>query len=131
TEGSLKEEMGLEETFFNSTTPHISPSNHKPGFPGFYALIPFVLLMLIGCVVAMVFYIRRRARLDELRHRLIPLYSYDPAEGPEDWRGDGREYEELTHKGKSCPNITSQCLPNQRCSSSRGHFGSLHVLSAQ
>uniref|UniRef100_A0A4W6CRU5 UPAR/Ly6 domain-containing protein n=1 Tax=Lates calcarifer TaxID=8187 RepID=A0A4W6CRU5_LATCA len=37
----------------------------------------------------------------------------------------------LQYKGKSCTNITSQCLPDQRCSSSRGHFGSLHVLSAQ
>ncbi|XP_070829141.1 protein Bouncer-like [Chaetodon trifascialis] len=37
----------------------------------------------------------------------------------------------LQHKGKSCPNITSQCLPDQRCSSSRGRYGSIHVLSAQ
>ncbi|KAK5867182.1 hypothetical protein PBY51_011697 [Eleginops maclovinus] len=37
----------------------------------------------------------------------------------------------LQHKGKSCPDISSQCLPDQRCSSSKGHFGSLHVLSAQ
>ncbi|XP_054475933.1 protein Bouncer-like isoform X2 [Anoplopoma fimbria] len=37
----------------------------------------------------------------------------------------------LQHKGNSCPNITSQCLPDQRCSSSRGHYGSLHILSAQ
>ncbi|XP_044048731.1 protein Bouncer isoform X1 [Siniperca chuatsi] len=37
----------------------------------------------------------------------------------------------LQHKGKSCPNITSQCLPDQRCSSSRGHYGSIHILSAQ
>ncbi|XP_042352514.1 protein Bouncer-like [Plectropomus leopardus] len=37
----------------------------------------------------------------------------------------------LQHKGKSCPNITSQCLHDQRCSSSRGHYGSLHILSAQ
>ncbi|KAL3061325.1 hypothetical protein OYC64_009494 [Pagothenia borchgrevinki] len=37
----------------------------------------------------------------------------------------------LQHKGTSCPDISSQCLPDQRCSSSRGHFGSLHVLSAQ
>ncbi|KAF3855010.1 hypothetical protein F7725_023065 [Dissostichus mawsoni] len=37
----------------------------------------------------------------------------------------------LQHKGTSCPEISSQCLPHQRCSSSRGYFGSLHVLSAQ
>ncbi|TDH09482.1 hypothetical protein EPR50_G00087290 [Perca flavescens] len=37
----------------------------------------------------------------------------------------------LQQKGKSCPKITSQCLPDQRCSSSKGHYGSLHILSAQ
>ncbi|XP_041651244.1 protein Bouncer-like isoform X1 [Cheilinus undulatus] len=37
----------------------------------------------------------------------------------------------LQQKGKSCPNITSQCLPHQRCSSSRGHYGPIYVLSAQ
>ncbi|KAM4572563.1 small integral membrane protein 29-like isoform 1-T2 [Odontesthes bonariensis] len=78
----------------NNTTPHISPPYSKPGFPGYYALIPFVLLTLIGCIVAVVFYIRRRSRLDELRHRLIPLYSYDPAEDQEEWGESGREDEE-------------------------------------
>uniref|UniRef100_A0A3B5AZF8 UPAR/Ly6 domain-containing protein n=1 Tax=Stegastes partitus TaxID=144197 RepID=A0A3B5AZF8_9TELE len=37
----------------------------------------------------------------------------------------------LQHKGKPCTNTTSQCLPDQRCSSSRGRYGSIHVLSAQ
>lgn len=37
----------------------------------------------------------------------------------------------LQHKGKSCPNNTSQCLPHQHCSSSRGRYGPVHVLSAQ
>uniref|UniRef100_UPI0037E8CE3B protein Bouncer n=1 Tax=Semicossyphus pulcher TaxID=241346 RepID=UPI0037E8CE3B len=37
----------------------------------------------------------------------------------------------LQHKGKPCPNMTSQCLPDQRCSSSRGRFGPIHILSAQ
>ncbi|XP_077939018.1 protein Bouncer-like [Gasterosteus aculeatus] len=37
----------------------------------------------------------------------------------------------LQHKGQSCLNITSQCLPDQRCSNSRGRYGSLHILSAQ
>ncbi|XP_072241336.1 small integral membrane protein 29-like [Leuresthes tenuis] len=79
---------------FNNTTPHVSPSFGKPGFPGYYSLIPFVLLTLIGCIVAVVFYIRRRSRLDELRHRLIPLYSYDPAEDQEEWGEAGRDDEE-------------------------------------
>lgn len=37
----------------------------------------------------------------------------------------------LQDKIKSCPNMTTQCLPGQRCSSSRGFYGSVHVLSTQ
>uniref|UniRef100_A0A3Q3N3Q6 UPAR/Ly6 domain-containing protein n=1 Tax=Mastacembelus armatus TaxID=205130 RepID=A0A3Q3N3Q6_9TELE len=37
----------------------------------------------------------------------------------------------MQHKDKSCPNITSQCLPSHRCSSSRGYYGSVHIVSAQ
>lgn len=37
----------------------------------------------------------------------------------------------LQHKSKSCTNITSECLPHQHCSSSRGRYGSVHVLSSQ
>lgn len=33
-------------------------------------------------------------RLDELRHRLIPLYSYDPAEEQEDWGDADKEDDE-------------------------------------
>ncbi|KAK9516501.1 hypothetical protein VZT92_024425 [Zoarces viviparus] len=89
------EEIKHTEMHFNHTTPHISPPNPKPGFPAYYALIILVLLILIACVMAMVVYIRKRSRLDELRHRLIPLYSYDPAEEQEEWEDAGREEEEL------------------------------------
>ncbi|KAM9375607.1 small integral membrane protein 29-like [Pholidichthys leucotaenia] len=88
--------MDQKDMHINHTTPHVSPS-HKPVFPGTYALIPFILLLLIGCGLAMAFYIRRRIKLDDLRHRLIPLYTYDPAEEEDDW-GDagGEDDEELT-----------------------------------
>ncbi|KAM9855034.1 small integral membrane protein 29-like [Aulostomus maculatus] len=79
---------------FNHTTPHTSPTIPVGAFRGYYLLIPFVLLTLTGCVVAMVFYIKRRVRLDELRHRLIPLYSYDPAEEEDDHWDDARTEEE-------------------------------------
>ncbi|XP_042077894.1 uncharacterized protein LOC143419394 [Maylandia zebra] len=86
--------MGQEEMHPNHTTPHISPVPSKPVFPGYYSLIPLVVLILIGCIVAVVVYIRRKMRLDDLRHRLIPLYSYDPAEEQEDWGDAGREDED-------------------------------------
>ncbi|KAM9754719.1 protein Bouncer-like [Menidia menidia] len=37
----------------------------------------------------------------------------------------------LQDKKNSCPNITSQCLPSQRCSRSSGHYGAFHMLTAQ
>lgn len=133
----------------NHTTAHILPPHVKPAFPGYYVLIPFLLITLTGCVLAVVrkhhidnpkmtsllvhlltlcfssgslyqkenkvswcfsFGIISRSvlfwclettqvlcvfscRLDELRHRLIPLYSYDPAEQEDDW-GDGDEDKE-------------------------------------
>ncbi|XP_035807613.2 small integral membrane protein 29-like [Amphiprion ocellaris] len=86
--------MNKEMEHLNHTTHHISPPNNKPEFPGYYALIPFVLLTLTGCIVAAVCYIRRRVRLDELRHQLIPMYTYDPAEEQDDWGNAGRDNEE-------------------------------------
>lgn len=46
--------MGQEEMHPNHTTPHISPVPSKPVFPGYYSLIPLVVLILIGCIVAVV-----------------------------------------------------------------------------
>lgn len=38
----------------------------------------------------------------------------------------------MQHKAKSCSNVsTTRCLADERCSTSRGRFGRLHVLSAQ
>ncbi|XP_019934389.1 small integral membrane protein 29-like [Paralichthys olivaceus] len=89
----MEDEMGQREMYFNHTTPNISPTNPTPGFPTYSVLIPFVLLTLIGCAAAVVLYIRKKSRLDELRHRLIPLYTYDPAE--DEWRDADMEDQEL------------------------------------
>lgn len=45
-----------------------------------YVLVPFFLITIIGIVVAVALYIRRKRRLDRLRHQLLPVYSYDPSE---------------------------------------------------
>nr|XP_055029356.1 protein Bouncer-like isoform X1 [Misgurnus anguillicaudatus] len=34
-------------------------------------------------------------------------------------------------KDKICPNITTACRPHERCFSSRGRYGRVHVLSGQ
>ncbi|CAG04035.1 unnamed protein product, partial [Tetraodon nigroviridis] len=70
-----------------------------------YVLVPFFLITIVGIVVAVVslfgtqgkiswdrreysqlfflfqiMYIRKRKRIDRLRHQLLPVYTYDPAE---------------------------------------------------
>ncbi|XP_035013185.1 small integral membrane protein 29 [Hippoglossus stenolepis] len=87
------EEIGHREMFSNLTTPNVSPTKPVPGFPVYSVLIPLVLLTLMGCAAAVVLYIRKKSRLDELRHRLIPLYTYDPAE-EEEWRDTDVDDEE-------------------------------------
>ncbi|XP_075470162.1 small integral membrane protein 29 isoform X3 [Ascaphus truei] len=67
---------------------------------GGLVLVPFFLITVLGVVVAVVnpdeevkplkvvtgtsalqiMYIKKRKRVDRLRHHLLPLYSYDPAE---------------------------------------------------
>uniref|UniRef100_A0A3P8WTE0 UPAR/Ly6 domain-containing protein n=1 Tax=Cynoglossus semilaevis TaxID=244447 RepID=A0A3P8WTE0_CYNSE len=37
----------------------------------------------------------------------------------------------LQYKGKTCTNLTTQCPPDHLCSSSRGYFGSVHIVSSQ
>uniref|UniRef100_A0A8C4PB83 Small integral membrane protein 29-like n=1 Tax=Dromaius novaehollandiae TaxID=8790 RepID=A0A8C4PB83_DRONO len=64
----------------NTTSPPV------PGVPGDslvgYVLVPFLLITLVGGVLAVVMYVRKRRRFDRLRHRLLPMYSYDPGEEP-------------------------------------------------
>lgn len=64
-----------------------------------YVLITLALVLglagLAGCLLALILYFRRRTRLDDLRHRLVPLYTYDPAEQEEDWGDQGNEEEGL------------------------------------
>ncbi|XP_063065452.1 small integral membrane protein 29 [Engraulis encrasicolus] len=43
-------------------------------------LVPLFLITIIGIVTAVVLYIRRKRRLDRLRHQLLPVYTYDPTE---------------------------------------------------
>ncbi|TRZ16905.1 hypothetical protein HGM15179_010218 [Zosterops borbonicus] len=43
---------------------------------------PFLLLTLLGALLAAVMYVKKKRRSDRLRHRLLPMYSYDPAEEP-------------------------------------------------
>uniref|UniRef100_UPI0037E78024 small integral membrane protein 29 n=1 Tax=Semicossyphus pulcher TaxID=241346 RepID=UPI0037E78024 len=42
-------------------------------------LVPFFLITIIG-IAAVVMYIRKKRRVDRLRHQLLPVYTYDPSE---------------------------------------------------
>ncbi|XP_069760102.1 small integral membrane protein 29-like isoform X2 [Narcine bancroftii] len=59
-----------------NTTPE---SNRSPLVLGF-VLIPVMLLAAIGIAIAVGRYIRKRRRLENLRNKLVPIYSYDPSE---------------------------------------------------
>ncbi|XP_059396613.1 small integral membrane protein 29-like [Carassius carassius] len=43
-------------------------------------LVPVLVLSVLGSVAAVVMYIKRRQRIDRLRHQLLPVYTYDPTE---------------------------------------------------
>uniref|UniRef100_A0A3B5BA72 Small integral membrane protein 29 n=1 Tax=Stegastes partitus TaxID=144197 RepID=A0A3B5BA72_9TELE len=45
-----------------------------------YVLVPFLLITVIGIAAAVIMYIRRKRRVDRLRHQLLPVYTYDPSE---------------------------------------------------
>ncbi|XP_056130854.1 small integral membrane protein 29 [Lampris incognitus] len=62
----------------NSTTqsPAITDGDVAVG----YVLVPFFLITIFGIAAAVVMYIRRKRRIDRLRHQLLPVYTYDPSE---------------------------------------------------
>lgn len=62
----------------NSTTP--TPAIVKEDVAVVYVLVPFFLITIFGIAAAVAMYIRKRRRLDRLRHQLLPVYSYDPSE---------------------------------------------------
>ncbi|CAL8261240.1 unnamed protein product [Merluccius merluccius] len=183
----------MEVTAANSTLPDVSPKGPAAGLQHvyYYVLTAVALATLMGSLVAVVLYFRQKARsrLDDLRHRLLPLYTYDPTEQEEDWGDEERGEEEqlvpkhtmesrererrylvsvllllggavlvlpsrsmaadtllchycpMQHKRESCSGtgtngtgtgtMTTRCLAGERCASSRGRYGGVHVLSAQ
>ncbi|XP_064029516.1 small integral membrane protein 29 isoform X2 [Pogoniulus pusillus] len=62
----------------NATAP-TAPGTTGDSLVG-YVLGPFLLVTLLGAVLAVVMYVQKKRRFDHLRHRLLPMYSYDPAE---------------------------------------------------
>ncbi|XP_036047603.1 uncharacterized protein C3orf18 homolog isoform X1 [Onychomys torridus] len=79
TEGSTTETTTLspETTSFNGTRiPDVAGGAAGVGT----MLLSFGIITVIGLAVAMVLYIRKKKRLEKLRHQLMPMYNFDPTE---------------------------------------------------
>uniref|UniRef100_A0A4W5PKY2 Chromosome 3 open reading frame 18 n=1 Tax=Hucho hucho TaxID=62062 RepID=A0A4W5PKY2_9TELE len=65
------------ETSFNATKlPEVALEGSGMGM----VLVPFGIITVIGLALVMMLYIRKRKRLEKLRHQLMPMYNFDPAE---------------------------------------------------
>uniref|UniRef100_A0A8C6SYX6 Chromosome 3 open reading frame 18 n=1 Tax=Neogobius melanostomus TaxID=47308 RepID=A0A8C6SYX6_9GOBI len=73
--------IATNETAFNATTlPNSATEASGMGM----VLVPFGIITVIGLAVAIMLYIRKRKRLEKLRHQLMPMYNFDPAEEQDD-----------------------------------------------
>ncbi|KAM4821560.1 uncharacterized protein C3orf18 homolog isoform 1-T2 [Thomomys bottae] len=69
--------LSSEATSFNDTRIHdVSGGTSGVGT----VLLSFGIITVIGLAVAMVLYIRKKKRLEKLRHQLMPMYNFDPTE---------------------------------------------------
>ncbi|XP_067907322.1 small integral membrane protein 29-like isoform X2 [Heterodontus francisci] len=64
----------------NQTASNPPDSNHSASVLGFI-LIPVTIIAVIGIAIR---YVRKRRRLEKLRNKLVPIYSYDPSEDRND-----------------------------------------------
>jgi len=53
-----------------------------------YVLVPLGSLAFIALLSFVVVFILRKSKLDKLRHHLMPLYNFDPAEEEGDWESE-------------------------------------------
>ncbi|XP_065543204.1 uncharacterized protein C3orf18 homolog isoform X3 [Lathamus discolor] len=92
-----------DTTSFNSTKiPDVTSTG--PGLSTM--LLSFGIITVIGLAVAMVLYIRKRKRLEKLRHQLMPMYNFDPTE-----EQDELEQELLEHGRDAASSQASQSKP--------------------
>ncbi|XP_013861773.1 uncharacterized protein C3orf18 homolog [Austrofundulus limnaeus] len=73
--------IAMNETSFNATT---FPDETMEGSRAGMLLVPFGIIVVISLAVAIMLYIRKRKRLEKLRHQLMPMYNFDPAEEQDD-----------------------------------------------
>ncbi|TRY66812.1 hypothetical protein DNTS_004766 [Danionella cerebrum] len=60
------------------------PGEQMPG-PGVgMVLVPIGIITVIGLALVVLLYFRKKKRLEKLRHQLMPMYNFDPAEEQDD-----------------------------------------------
>ncbi|XP_053326358.1 uncharacterized protein C3orf18 homolog isoform X2 [Spea bombifrons] len=106
--------VGVTVEPYSSTAPYNGTKGvESAGSPSMGTwLLSLGIVTVIGLAVAMVLYIRKQKRLEKLRHQLMPMYNFDPAEEQEDLEQELLEpNRDLQPQGKVL--LTSLC-PLQR-----------------
>ncbi|XP_028855190.1 uncharacterized protein C3orf18 homolog isoform X2 [Denticeps clupeoides] len=78
---SISITSALNETVFNPTQ---LPLLEGDGPSMSMVLVPFGIITVIGLATVVMLYIRKRKRLEKLRHQLMPMYNFDPGEDQDD-----------------------------------------------
>ncbi|XP_015910691.2 small integral membrane protein 29 [Parasteatoda tepidariorum] len=53
-----------------------------------FVILPLTIIVITVIIVGLIAFVIRKKQLDKLRHHLMPLYSFDPAEEGEDWEAE-------------------------------------------
>ncbi|XP_069101027.1 small integral membrane protein 29-like [Argopecten irradians] len=73
----------------NSTTVAVPPSIPSSGSHALvYIFIPLGSLLVVVLLAIAVVIVLRRSKMEKLRHHLMPMYSFDPADEDEDWESE-------------------------------------------
>ncbi|XP_066284685.1 uncharacterized protein C3orf18 homolog isoform X2 [Branchiostoma lanceolatum] len=84
--GTYLETMNITEPTYLPPQPGEHQSTAHIVLVWVFALLGTLLTVLF--LVALGFYIRKRRRLEKLRHQLMPLYNFDPSEEGDDWESE-------------------------------------------
>ncbi|XP_062402209.1 uncharacterized protein C3orf18 [Sardina pilchardus] len=69
------------QTAFNGTgLPQVAEQAAGMGM----VLVPFGIITVLGLLIIVLLYVRKRKRLEKLRHQLMPMYNFDPGEEQDD-----------------------------------------------
>ncbi|PAA64305.1 hypothetical protein BOX15_Mlig025613g2, partial [Macrostomum lignano] len=90
------DDLTIQHIPYTVTTPAVQTlkpeagAEHHAGLSHFvlFVIIPLLVLLFLLFVGFVVVLCMRKLRLDKLRHRLMPLYQFDPADADREWEAD-------------------------------------------